>query len=72
MSNVLTFPSARKHGRGTRVDERPPSDKKSEVLLFLGVRYERHLDVDPLNASPDDLGRDNKLTPRPRKSRRRA
>jgi hypothetical protein len=72
MSNVLRFPSARLQSREPRAGERPPSEKKSEILLFLGVRYERHLEVDPQNATPDDLGRDNKLTPRRRKSRRRA
>jgi hypothetical protein len=72
MSNVLTFPSARIQSRETKADEGPSSGKKSEILLFLGVRYERHSDIGPLNASPDDLGRDSKLTPRRRKSRRRA
>jgi hypothetical protein len=72
MSNVLIFPSARIKSRETRVGERPSSETKSEILLFLGVRYERHAEEEPLNASPDDLVRDSKLTPRRGKPRRRA
>jgi hypothetical protein len=72
MSNVLPFSRARLLSRDNREAVRRPSDGPSEILLFLGVRYERHPDADPQNAAPDDLGRDSKLTPRRRKTRRRA
>jgi hypothetical protein len=72
MSNVLPFPRARLLSRDARAAKKRPSEETSEILLFLGVRYERHPDADPQNAAPEDLGRDNKLTPRRRKTRRRA
>jgi hypothetical protein len=72
MSNVLTFPRVRLQSRETRAAESAPSEEKSEILLFLGVRYERHPEMDSLNTNPDDLGRDSKIAPRRRKSRRRA
>jgi hypothetical protein len=72
MSNVLQFPGARQQSKETRAAEGSPSDKKSEILLFMGVRYERHADVDTLDAGPNDLVKDSKLTPRRGKPRRRA
>ncbi len=72
MSNVLLFPRARLLSGEAKAAKRRLSGETSEILLFLGVRYERHPDADPQNAAPEDLGRDAKLTPRRRKSRRRA
>jgi hypothetical protein len=72
MSNVLIFPGARKLSGDRPARELSPSGKQPEILLFTGVRYERHPDEDPQNAAPETFGRDNTQSPRRRKARRRA
>jgi hypothetical protein len=72
MSNVLIFPGARKQSGDRAAREQSPSGKQPEILLFTGVRYERHTDEDPQNAAPETFGRDNTPSPRRRKVRRRA
>jgi hypothetical protein len=64
MDNVLPFP---RHGRRSGGDvsaTTPKSAIEAEILLFTGVRYERHPEA--------SLGRDDSPTPPRRKSRRRA
>lgn len=70
MTNVLLFPRARTQSETIATAEGPSANHRAEILLFTGVRYERHAELDPQNAPPDTLGRDN--TPRRRKTRRRA
>jgi hypothetical protein len=72
MSNVLIFPRARTQSGDRQAIEKSPSEKRSEILLFTGVRYERHPDEGPQNAAPETFGRDNTQSPRRRKARRRA
>ena len=69
MTNVLPFPRAPESG------ERPsalPPGHSAEILLFTGVRYERHDVVNGRGAAPDDLGRDDNAASRRRKAKRRA
>jgi hypothetical protein len=71
VSNVLPFPSAGRRSGGNEAEKAPLSAKEAEILLFTGVRYERHADA-PQNAAQASLGRDDHPTPPRRKSRRRA
>jgi hypothetical protein len=71
MTNVLPFP-ARMQSGGNQAAKAPSASLKAEILLFTGVRYERHAGTDPQNAAPDTLGRDDGTGPRRRKTRRRA
>ncbi|MGL5137167.1 MAG: hypothetical protein ACRC7G_05310 [Beijerinckiaceae bacterium] len=72
MSNVIPFPRDRRAG-GSTLGLGPMEGRATgEILLFLGVRYERHIDMDPQNAVPDGLDRVTGTTPRRRKIRRRA
>ena len=67
MTNVLPFPRVR--------DSRPaafPPGHSAAILLFTGIRYERHADAGPQAAAPDDQGRDDNMNSRRRKARRRA
>jgi hypothetical protein len=64
MDNVLPFPrDGRRSGAATSA-RTPNSATEAEILLFTGVRYERHPEA--------SLGRDDSPTPPRRKSRRRA
>jgi hypothetical protein len=72
MTNVLPFPRTRMLSGGNETAIVPSADKNAEILLFTGVRYERHADLDPPNAGPDTLDRDNSQNGRRRKARRRA
>jgi hypothetical protein len=72
MTNVLPFPRARAQSGETTAAEAPLATYKAEILLFTGVRYERHVDQDPPNAGPDTLDGDNNSSARRRKARRRA
>ncbi len=69
MTDVLPFPRARESGgRPTAL----PPGHKADILLFTGVRYERHAAQETRGAAPDDLGRDDNSATRRRKARRRA
>ena len=69
MTDVLPFPRARGSSGGSAA---LPPGHSAEILLFTGVRYERHAGVEPQGRSPDDQGRDDTVTTRRRKARRRA
>jgi hypothetical protein len=72
MGNVLPFSRTRMLSRGNDAAEALPAGHTAQVLLFLGVRYERHQDIEPLNAVPGSLDGDDNSSNRRRKSRRRA
>ena len=72
MTNVLPFPRTRQRSGGNEAANAPSADSMADILLFTGVRYERHADTDPPNAGPDTLDRDNNQNGRRRKVRRRA
>jgi hypothetical protein len=72
MVNVLPFSRTRTSSRGNEAAEALPAGHTAQVFLFLGVRYERHEDIQPLKAEPDFLDGDNNSSNRRRKSRRRA
>jgi hypothetical protein len=71
MTNVVPFPRANVQIKSSRAAQEPPSGSTSEVLLFLGVRYERHEEDRSQSATPDN-GRDGKAGQRRKKTRRRA
>jgi hypothetical protein len=71
MSNVLPFSRAGRRSGGIGAAKEPSSAKEAEILLFMGVRYERHADA-PQNAAQASHGRDDTPTRPGRKSRRRA
>lgn len=71
MDNVLPFPRAGRRSGSHAVTYSPPSAEAADILLFTGVRYERH-DRAPQNAAHASLGRDDQPTPPGRKTRRRA
>jgi hypothetical protein len=69
MTEVLPFPRA----RASSGDEAAlPPGHTAEILLFTGVRYERHVGSEPQGRAPDGEGRDDRLSGRRRKARRRA
>jgi hypothetical protein len=72
MSNVLQFPRANAESMMKREPKIAPDAGTATILLFTGVRYERHADGGPQNASPDDFGRDSQQPNRRRRARRRA
>jgi hypothetical protein len=72
MTNVLPFPRARAQSGVSIAAEVRPATSKADILLFTGVRYERHADQEPPNAGPDTLDRDNNPSARRRKARRGA
>jgi len=72
MTNVLPFPRARAQSGISMAAEEPLASDKADILLFTGVRYERHADQEPPNAGPDTLDGDNNPSARRRKARRRA
>jgi hypothetical protein len=72
MTNVLPFSRARTLNGNTSAIEVSPSAEQAEILFFTGVRYERHADVGPQNATHDVLGPDSNQTLRGRKTPRRA
>ncbi len=69
MTDVLPFPRARE--AGGRPTALPPGHM-ADILLFTGVRYERHAVQGARGPAPDDLGRDDTAATRRRKARRRA
>lgn len=69
MTDVLPFPRAPE--TGGRPTALPPGHT-AVILLFTGVRYERHAPVSPYGTAPDGLGRDDTAASRRRKARRRA
>jgi hypothetical protein len=71
MDNVLTFPRDGRRSGGDETANRPPAAKEAVILLFTGVRYERHADA-PQKAAGADRGWDDTPTPPRRKTRRRA
>jgi hypothetical protein len=72
MDNVLPFSRDGRRSRGNETVKKPLSAKGADILLFLGVRYERHADQ-PQNAAEASLNRDDRpTTPSRRKTRRRA
>jgi hypothetical protein len=72
MGNVVPFPRARRAG-GERIAKAAMEGRATgQILLFLGVRYERHAEMIPQNAVTDGLDRVTGSTPRRRKIRRRA
>jgi hypothetical protein len=72
MDNVLPFPRDGRRSEGNETANKPPTAKGAEILLFLGVRYERHPDQ-PQNAAGASQSRDDRpTTPPGRKTRRRA
>jgi hypothetical protein len=71
MDNVLTFPRAGRRSGGDGAAETPTTARAAEILLFTGVRYERHADA-PQNAAGAGQGWDDRPTPPRRKTRRRA
>jgi hypothetical protein len=72
MDNVLPFPRDGRRGRDKETATRSPDARQAEILLFMGVRYERHADL-PQNAGGAGLDWDDSpTTPPRRKTRRRA
>jgi hypothetical protein len=72
MDNVLPFPRDGGRSRGNQTAIKPQTAEGADILLFLGVRYERHLDQ-PQNAADASQNRDDSpTTPPRRKTRRRA
>ncbi len=71
MSNVLPFSRGGRRSGGIAAAASPQTAMEAEILLFTGVRYERH-PAGPQNAVQASLGRDDTPTPPRRKSRRRA
>ena len=69
MTDVLPFPRARE--AGGRPTALPPGHT-ADILLFTGVRYERHAAHELRGAAPDALGREDTAANRRRKARRRA
>ena len=69
MTNVLPFPRFRGSSGGSAV---LPPGHSAEILLFTGIRYERHAGSEPQGRTPDDQGRDDTVGARRRKARRRA
>jgi hypothetical protein len=72
MTNVLPFPRTGEQSGGKSAAEAPSATYKANILLFTGVRYERHADLESLDAPSDTLGRDDTPGTRRRKARRRA
>jgi hypothetical protein len=72
MTNVLPFSRARTSNGKISATEVSPSAEQAEILFFTGVRYERHIEVGPQNATHDPLGSDTNQTIRGRKTPRRA
>jgi hypothetical protein len=72
MGNVVPFPRARR-ASGAPIESTAMGGRSTgQILLFLGVRYERHAETMPQNAVTDGLDRVTGSTPRRRKIRRRA
>lgn len=72
MDNVLPFSRDGRRSRGNETALKPQTAGGADILLFLGVRYERHADR-PQNAADASRDRDDSpTTPPRRKSRRRA
>ena len=69
MTDVLPFPRFRGSSGGQAV---LPPGHVADILLFTGVRYERHAGDEPEGKAPDDRGRDDNANARRRKTRRRA
>jgi len=69
MSNVLPFFRAR--GSSAR-RAAAPTGEVADILLFTGIRYERHVCSGRSETVPDDRGRDDPVNTRRRKTRRRA
>lgn len=70
MNNVIPFPRDR---QGSVKDRSGiAAGEMGQILLFLGVRYERHADQDVQTAHPDGQDRDSGAPGRRRKVRRRA
>jgi hypothetical protein len=72
MGNVLPFPRDRRASGETIRNTAMEGRTTGQILLFLGVRYERHAEIMPQNAVSDGLDRVTGSTPRRRKIRRRA
>jgi hypothetical protein len=72
MGNVVPFPRARQASGGSIGNTSMGGRESGQILLFLGVRYERHAEIAPQNAVTDGLDRVTGTTPRRRKIRRRA
>jgi hypothetical protein len=71
MTHIVPFPSAPKQRQTTGESASVTSGEKGTILLFTGVRYERHSDPAPTATADGARGRGN--DPRSgRKSRRRA
>ncbi len=64
MDNVLPFPRDGRRSGGDDAAIKPATATDAVILLFTGVRYERHPEA--------SLGRDDSPTPPRRKGRRRA
>jgi hypothetical protein len=71
MDNVLPFPRAGRRVGGIGAETTPQSARMADILLFTGVRYERHANQ-PQSTAGASLGRDDNPTPPRRKTRRRA
>jgi hypothetical protein len=71
MTNVLPFPRERRRSGDNGAAVTPPAAEGAEILLFTGVRYERHTDA-PQNAAGASLERDDTPKTPGRKTRRRA
>jgi hypothetical protein len=72
MTNVLTFSRARRQSGATTAAESQPSAGQAEILLFTGVRYERHAEGGSPDTAGNTSGGDDGQTPGRRKARRRA
>jgi hypothetical protein len=72
MGNVVPFPRARRASGASIGNIAMEGRSTGQILLFLGVRYERHAETMPQNAVTDGLDRVTGSTPRRRKIRRRA
>jgi hypothetical protein len=72
MGNVVPFPRARRAGGESIVNVAMEGRATGQILLFLGVRYERHAEMIPQNAVTEGLDRVTGSTPRRRKIRRQA
>jgi hypothetical protein len=59
MTNIVPFPSAQRQRQTTGESALNASGEKGTILLFTGVRYERHSDPAPTATADGARGRGN-------------
>jgi hypothetical protein len=53
MATIVTFPGAKERRQSGALEERAEVGKTAQLLLFTGVRYERHADYEPATTTLD-------------------